>query len=393
MSKQPSFSAVDSLTGYLYQVRYALLDALRRVKDDVRFSVSIETLDDIVFESDGQPLELLQAKHHSKPANLTDTSTDLWKTIRIWVGQYKTRVNSRYYLVTTAIAKDGSVAFYLRGGENGDITRAISGLDAVAQTSTNKTNADGYKAYLSLTSKEKEDLFSRILILDATPKILDLDKEFRREVFHAVEIKYLDSFIARLEGWWYRRAIQHLSKDNQKPILVEEIIAEETTLREQFKQDNLVIDEDILLATVDESGYQNRVFVQQLKLINVKDRRIFFAIKDYFRAFEQRSRWIREELLQVGELDLYETRLAEEWEIRFEQLRDQLGDETADQEMCRLAKELYSWVETGPLQPIRPQVNEPSMARGSYHILSDNLVVGWHPEFKRRLVELIGIGG
>jgi len=286
-----------------------------------------------------------------------------------------------------------AVASYLRGGENGDITRAISELDAVAQTSTNKTNVDGYKEYLSLTSKEKEDLFSRVVILDATPKILDLDKEFRREVFHAVEIKYLDSFITRLEGWWYRRAIQHLSKDNQKPILVEEIIAEETILREQFKQDNLVIDEDILMATVDESVYQNRVFVQQLKLISVKDRRIFFAIKDYFRAFEQRSRWIREELLQVGELDLYETRLTEEWEIRFEQLRDQLGDETADQEMGRLAKELYSWVENGPHQPIRPQVNEPSMARGSYHILSDNLVVGWHPEFKRRLVELIGIGG
>lgn len=393
MPKQSSFSAVDSLTGYLYQVRYALLDALKRVKDDVRFSVSIETLDDIVFESDGQPVELLQAKHHSKPANLTDTSTDLWKTIRIWVEQYKTGVNSRYYLVTTATAKDDTVASYLRVDGNSDIKRVVSVLDAVAQTSTNKTNADGYKEYLSLNSKEKDDLFSRVVILDAAPKILDLDKELRREVFHAVEIKYLDSFITRLEGWWYRRAIQHLSKDNQNPILVEEIIAEETSLREQFKQDNLVIDEDILLATVDESIYQNRVFVQQLKLINVKDRRIFFAIKDYFRAFEQRSRWIREELLQVGELDLYETRLTEEWEIRFEQLRDQLGDETADQEMCRLAKELYSWVENGPLQPIRPQVNEPSMARGSYHILSDNLVVGWHPEFKRRLVELIGIGG
>lgn len=393
MPKQSSFSAVDSLTGYLYQVRYALLDALKRVKDDVRFSVSIETLDDIVFESDGQPVELLQAKHHSKPANLTDTSTDLWKTIRIWVEQYKTGVNSRYYLVTTATAKDDTVASYLRVDGNSDIKRVVSVLDAVAQTSTNKTNADGYKEYLSLNSKEKDDLFSRVVILDAAPKILDLDKELRREVFHAVEIKYLDSFITRLEGWWYRRAIQHLSKDNQNPILVEEIIAEETSLREQFKQDNLVIDEDILLATVDESIYQNRVFVQQLKLINVKDRRIFFAIKDYFRAFEQRSRWIREELLHVGELDLYETRLTEEWEIRFEQLRDQLGDETADQEMCRLAKELYSWVENGPLQPIRPQVNEPSMARGSYHILSDNLVVGWHPEFKRRLVELIGIGG
>jgi hypothetical protein len=206
-------------------------------------------------------------------------------------------------------------------------------------------------------------------------------------------MKYLDSFILRLEGWWYRRALQHLKRDNQRPILAEEIIAEEANLREQFKQDNLVVDEDILSAAVDESGYQNRLFVQQLKLIDVKDRRIFIAIRDYFRAFEQRSRWIREELLQVGELDKYETRLIEEWEIRFEQLRDQIGDQTAENEKRRLAQELYYWLETGDLQQIRPQVNEPSMARGSYHILSDNQVVGWHPEFKQRLMQLIGVGG
>lgn len=393
MTTSSSFSAVDSLTGYLYQVRYALLDALKRVKDNVRFSVSIETLDDIVFETAGQPIELLQAKHHSEPANLTDTSNDLWKTIRVWVEQYKTKLESRFYLVTTAKAADGSAVYYLREDENRDVSKAISRLDAVSQSSTNKGNLVGYDAYRSLNSSEREDLINRITVLDATPTILDLEKELRREVFHAVEIKHLESFIMRLEGWWYRRALQHLKRDNQKPILAEEIIAEEANLREQFKQDNLVVDEDILSATIDKSGYQDRLFVQQLKLIDVRDKRIFIAIRDYFRAFEQRSRWVREELLQVGELDKYETRLMEEWEIHFEQLRDQVGDQTAENEKRRLARELYSWIETGDLQQIRPQVNEPSMARGSYHILSDNQVVGWHPEFKQRLMQLIGVGG
>ncbi|MBK8293109.1 MAG: hypothetical protein IPK96_21435 [Flammeovirgaceae bacterium] len=76
--------------------------------------------------------------------------------------------------------------------------------------------------------------------------------------------------------------------------MAEEIIAEEANLREQFKQDNLVVDEDILSATIDEIGYKDRLFVQQLKFIDVKDKRIFIAIRDYFRAFEQRSRWVRE---------------------------------------------------------------------------------------------------
>lgn len=391
MAKSSSFSAVDSLTGYLYQVRYALLDALKRAKEDVRFSVSIETLDDIVFETDGQPLELLQTKHHSKPGNLADSSSDLWKTIRIWVKQYKTKINSHFYLITTSKVADGSIAYYLQQGTNRNVTNAISRLDSVSQSSTNKANIDAYKEYSSLTTKEKGELINCVSVLDSAPMILDLDKELRREIFYAVEMKYLDSFITRLEGWWYRRALQHLNKANQIPILAEEIMAESSMLREQFKQDNLIVDADILSAAIDEKSYQTRIFVQQLKLININDRRIFFAIRDYFRAFEQRSRWIREELLQVGELDTYETRLTEEWEIRYEQLRDQIGDETAEKEMHRLAQELYAWVETGTLKQIRPQVNEPSMARGSYHILSDSQIIGWHPEFKHRLAELIGM--
>jgi hypothetical protein len=197
----------------------------------------------------------------------------------------------------------------------------------------------------------------------------------------------------RLEGWWFRRALEHLKKDNQKPILAEEIIAEEASLREQFKQDNLVIDDDILCAAIDGASYQDRLFVQQLRLIDIRDRRIFIAIRDYYRAFEQRSRWIREELLQVGELDRYETRLLEEWEIHFEHLCDQIGDKATEEEKKKLARDFYYWIETGDLPQIRPQVNESSMARGSYHILSDDKAVGWHPEFKQRLIQLIGVEG
>ena len=34
MTTQLPFSATDSLTGYLFQVKYALLDALQRLKED-----------------------------------------------------------------------------------------------------------------------------------------------------------------------------------------------------------------------------------------------------------------------------------------------------------------------------------------------------------------------
>ena len=86
MPKDTSFSASDSALGYLFQCRFALLHSLRKLRtDDDDFLVSIETADDVVFERQGSPIELLQLKRHVKhAANLTDASVDMWKSLRIW---------------------------------------------------------------------------------------------------------------------------------------------------------------------------------------------------------------------------------------------------------------------------------------------------------------------
>src|SRR5438046_2091611 len=79
------FDATASMLGYLFQCRLALVDAIRRLRYQGSFTVSLETLEDIVFEKQGQPTELLQTKHHvSRSASISDSSPDLWKTIRVW---------------------------------------------------------------------------------------------------------------------------------------------------------------------------------------------------------------------------------------------------------------------------------------------------------------------
>jgi hypothetical protein len=75
------FSAADQAIGYLYQVRYALWLLLDGAEEH---ELVLEALDDIHLESQGTPIELLQTKHHSTKASLTNTSADLWKTIRVW---------------------------------------------------------------------------------------------------------------------------------------------------------------------------------------------------------------------------------------------------------------------------------------------------------------------
>lgn len=129
-----------------------------------------------------------------------------------------------------------------------------------------------------------------------------------------------------------------------------------------------------------------------MRLIEVGQGRILHAIRNYFRAFEQRSRWLREELLLLGELERYEDRLVEEWDILFQQMADELRQDAAAEQAKKTAGQtLYGWVETANHPRIRPGVTEPFVSRGTYQILSDARRVGWHLEFKERLQQLVGV--
>ena len=387
------FSTTPSLVGYLFQCRYALLESLQRLRRSEQFSVSIETLDDVVFDGEGEAADILQTKHHiSGTANLTDASPDLWKSIRIWcegLTNGSIPEGSSFFLITTAESSEGGSAYYLKAGPSRDTKKAVERLNATVNSSTNKSNEAAYSAFRQLTPQQKLSLAEAVVILDSAPTITDLDAELKEVVFYAAPSRHLDSFLQRLEGWWLRRIIQHLMKSDSMPVLSEELDAETERLREQFKQDNLPIDDDIMSASVDASGYQDRMFVQQLRLIEVGNPRIFHAIRNFFRAFEQRSRWVREDLILQGDLSRYEDRLIEEWDILFQQMCDQLGDTDTEDAKKKAAETLYRWVETGSHLPIRQGVSEPAISRGSYQMLADRLKVGWHPEFLERLKDLL----
>lgn len=389
------FSAADSTLGYLYQVRSALLWALRRLRSNPDFLVSIETLDDVAFEKvGGEATELLQTKHHRKGiASLTDASPDLWKTLRIWFeGHASGRIplNANLYLVTTGIAPNASAASRLRAMSR-DVVAAQTALNATAALSTNQTNRSAYEAYLGTTQEMRASVLDKIVIIDAAPTIADLDNELRQEVYWAAEREHHGAFLERLEGWWLRRVLHQLSETAYNRIGGAELEAQMSDLREQFKQESLPIDDDLLVFTLDDatkSAHEDSTFVRQLEIINAGKRRIAASIRDYYRAFEQRSRWLRDDLVIGLDLHKYENRLAEEWELVFEAMRDDLGDAATNDAKEQAARSVLTWAERATI-PIRPSVTEPFVSRGSFHMLSDEMRIGWHPEFRRRLASFL----
>jgi hypothetical protein len=79
----------------------------------------MELYDDVSWEEDGTPTELLQLKHHVDAAgSLGDKDDDLWRTIRVWMDAHPPGDPSgpTLTLVTTQTAAAGTAAEALRAG-------------------------------------------------------------------------------------------------------------------------------------------------------------------------------------------------------------------------------------------------------------------------------------
>ena len=366
------------------------------MKSDADFAVGVETLDDVAFDSaDGEPRDLLQTKHHLRgQGSLTDRSGDLWKTLRVWFVRRASGdipPDASLFLVTTARAPDGTAASRLRATER-DVERARQALSQVAATSTNAANAAAYDAFMDAGPLVQRDVLDRVTVLDSAPSVTDLDAELRREVYWAAARQHLPVFLERLEGWWLRRILLQLTDVATDRVGSFQLDSKMGDLRDQFRQDALPIDEDLLEFVLDPAtaaSYAAHSFVQQIELTKAGRQRIAAAIRDYYRAFEQRSRWLRDDLLAVPSLQSYERRLVEEWELQFAAVRDELGDRATETAKEAAARTVLMWAEQTLIR-IRPNVTEPFVSRGSLHMLSDELRIGWHVDFRERLANLLG---
>ena len=193
--------------------------------------------------------------------------------------------------------------------------------------------------------------------------------------------------------------INHLTGARPEGIFGYEVSDKLSNFAEEYKADNLPITFRGKLP-VDEidSDTDPRLFVAQLREIGISSNRIRSAILDYYRAFEQRSAWARENLLVLGEVEEYEDRLTDEWsrykDVAFEKLRD----DSAEEALREAGATLYNWAEfeTGKIESlrIRARVTEPYVLRGSFHILADSSPepkIYWHPRFLDRLSKALGV--
>lgn len=384
------FSAAASALGYAYQFRYSLVEGLRRLRRELGWQIMLETADDI--EVTGQnDTDLMQLKLRAPATTIANAGPELWKTLRVWSEGIRSErfhpQSTKFHLVTTAAITPGSIAAKLSSEER-DESAAKAELKRIAKTSGNRELAASYSAFLSLPDSQIDALLESTVIIGNNSDTTRLDEELHDLCSFAVSRDQLGPFLERLEGWWFRRCLRQLVAGSEG-IPAEDLDALLTELREQFRENNLPIDWDLDFRDESIDAFSDEAFVHQLRLLAISDKRVAFAVRDYLRAFTQRSRWAQDGLLLAGELGRYEQRLIEEWDRMFTRMCDELGTGAAEEEKKQCARDLYAWVESHADIRIRRECTEPFVTRGSYQILANELDVGWHPDFLVRLAAIL----
>lgn len=386
------FSAAPSAIGYLFQIRLALLAVVEQAEkatfDEDQLGVTIEAIDDVAIVQGPTHEFLIQSKSHLDSTKaITDGSDDLWKTLRVWTEASKLPNKSPHLvhcLVTTATAPAGSACACLRSGEQRDVAKAATLLDAAASACRSEALKSAVASWGNLNAAEKLSLVETIQVLDASPNALDLVDQIGRKLFRHKPKPERDEMVARLEGWWYQRVVAHLYAIARDPrsdiILWTEVRLRVDQIMSDFGLDSLpdefgAADPDVPI----DPDNDGRLFVHQLRALNLGKQTIRHAIREHWRASEQRSKWIRDVRLLPEELVRYDKRLCEEWELCADEQCIEL--DATNLAKARDAGQKVFYQTLAKQIPLRGFC-EPYLTRGSYHILANHPPkLGWHPHW------------
>ena len=390
----PNHQASEQMLGYLYQVRYAL--ALLLENDNSDCQISIEKFDDVAFSKDDIPIQLIQLKHHIQhQGNLADASTDMWRTIKVWLDAISETPDildgTNFLIITTATAPIDSAAFLLKKDSNRNPDTAYEKLKTVCFSSVNQAHQRYYDAFREAGEDTVKQLIRQIYIIDRASNIIDVEKDILKHIRYSCIPKHQKMIYERLEGWWFKKAIDALCCDTPVFVKQNQVRSFIVSVSQEYADDNLPIDIlDIDDLQEDNFSANEKIFHEQLKLICLGNHRMQLALRDYYRAFRQRASWVRNDLLYVNELGQYEQRLIDEWEHAFAAMEETLSEtnNATEGEKAKEGRQLFSDIEKRDIR-IRPKCQEAFIMRGSYHILANQLKIGWHVDFFARLKQLL----
>jgi len=401
MSNPPqscAHSAEAAALGFYYQALYALLVLFERNTDDS--AVSVEQLDDVQLSANGQDL-LFQLKHSISlaPSSLSIKSRGFWRTIKAWIdilGEVSLPETTLHLITVASIVTGDALESLLT--ESFDPTPIVAAMVEEAERVRAARDqakrdgkdlpysdrADGCEAFLGLSVHERANLCSRIRLVPGSPDITLIEQRIANGLV-MLPAEQRPVVAQKLVEWWNRELIYSLCGKRERIISRQEMQGRFSGIVGELERERLSVDFEAIEPPED---YQpDGMLTRQIKLVKGLRSDISKAIREEWRAREQRSVWLEANAGNATKIGAYDKILVESWSDRHSTIKEECqAKDPPSKEQAGLG--LLRWSHNDAPTSIRPidtGWNAPYYVRGSLQILAVNLKVGWHPDYADHL--------
>jgi hypothetical protein len=349
--------------------------------------VSFEVFDDVGAESPDGTRTFVQTKSALRGNPLADGSVELWKTIANWVDAIRDQPRDSLkprFVIYVSRPVTGSLAEKFHAAKTPEAAKA-----AIAEARQLLLGSmDGLPERSNLNPDLTEQL-DRVLLapLEAVTWVIqafeiergsgspqaDFAQILQR---HYVPANRLET-VANYAAGWVKREVDKLL-EQRKPA----IIAWSDFEKEMTGFIRKVAERDILQSFApdpspsDTARLLPRVFVQQLELIGLDFTDRLDAVSQFFKSSFDRTKWGESGDVHPSSLDDLDERLMQTWKHKKRRtfIEASEKDEAAKGQIlfsdCMLHQDKLEGADT------------PShFIPGCFHLLADELRVGWHPDF------------
>ena len=390
-----SHEATEPYIGYVFQGQFALILLLDAGDEE---GVGIETADDVELLSSSQPT-LFQLKHsRGNPPTLTEKNSGLWKTLGIWIENTTLYPKNNLVFVTCAELKEGNplqslcqsgsdrkAVLVVLENEAKNVIQEVETARLTGQRIPHTERSPACHAFMNLDSKARLDLLKRIIVKPESFNANQVMEEIAKRLDRLVKISLRQALYQRLLEWWDLQVVSALLGKRDRVLQKHELHEKFHSLMTELGTDSLTNDFSEIKPTNDElEGELGGCMERQIRVVKGGESRIHRAAIARWQARNQRDRWMRDNLAAAASLKQYDERLIDEWRGQYEPLCDDVRT-TSDEEKCKAGLQLLDWTHnTAPsvVQPPKSTWSDPFLTRGSYQQLSEEMRVGWYPEFE-----------
>lgn len=387
-------NAPSQLLGYAIQIPRALYHLLLSSPGD---TICVEVLGDVATIKKNSKVISEEDKTSTNKNPLFDKSEDLWKTFYNWIKA----INDGYL----SVEKTSFLLYCNKTGNKNSIVNqfhkvlneqdAKKALKEVKEKFRNINNKHIIWKHYDYVINKNTSLLVKILpkFELVTSKGIGLDEvrtELKRMHFFEPQIEYI---IEVFNGWLYSVIMEKISNNERANISWEIFHDKIKTIFDRARTRGLIdfalvdkqsIDTQVkkqMKKQIKESPY----YIQQLDAINVSEDEIVEAVTDYLRAQVNRGKWIEGEIIDEIIASDFEKRLRDFW--KNEKKRINIIESARPEEEKGMLVYLGCKLRLEKINDMTPPNGTIS---GTYHGLSNECLIGWHPQWEDRFVQKKG---